>query len=142
MKNRFVLILVLASMAGARATAEDAAPVQMAPVTVKAGALGFIGVRLSVSTGMLGLISTNAPITELVIVEVLRDSAAQRAGLVAQDRILQIDGVPITKYSINGLREMGDREKGDTIEFVVRSPESKAPRTVQVTLGARKIAPR
>jgi C-terminal processing protease CtpA/Prc len=90
---------------------------------------------------MLGLVSGSAHLKELVIIEVIRDSAAQRANLVAQDRILRIDGIPITDYSINSLKEIGDREKGDMIEFVVMSPAAQAPRIVRVTLGARKMPP-
>lgn len=70
--------------------------------------------------------------------EVLADSAASRAGLVAGDRILQIDRVPVTSYSINSLKEIGDRGKGDTIEFMVQGTDAKAPRVVRITLGKRK----
>jgi len=113
----------------------------MAPVTVKAGPLAFIGIRCSVDVGFFGLVSNSAHIRELVIIEVFKDSAGQRAGLLAQDHILRIDGVPITDYSINGLKEIGARERGDTIELVVRGPDGKAPRTVPVTLGTRKTPP-
>jgi len=109
---------------------------------VNAGPLGFIGIRCSASVGMFGLISNNAHIRDLVIVEVFRDSAAQRAGLLAQDRVLRIDGVPITDYSINGLKKIGEKEKGDAMELQVIGPSAQVPRTVQITLGARRALPR
>jgi C-terminal processing protease CtpA/Prc len=111
----------------------------MAPVTVKAGPLGFIGVRLTASTGFLGMVSENAHLKDLVIIDVLKGSPAERAGLSAQDQILKIDGVPVTGLTIRGLREIGDKERGDIVELTVRSPQAKEPRVVQVTLGARKI---
>lgn len=114
----------------------------MAPLTVNAGPLGFIGIRCSASVGLLGLVSSNAHIREPVIVEVIGDSAAQRAGLLAQDRITGIDGTPVTGYTIDGLKKTVEKEKGDSIELEVRSPSAKAPRTVRITMGARKIPPR
>jgi C-terminal processing protease CtpA/Prc len=139
MRIGLVFMLLLSASADGRAQGQGAAPVQMAPMTVKAGPLGFIGVRLSVEMGLFGLVSSNAHIKGLVISEVLKDSAAERAGLIVQDTILQIDRVPVTHYTISSLREIGDKEKGDTIEFTVRGPDAKVPRVVQVTLGARKM---
>jgi C-terminal processing protease CtpA/Prc len=141
MPSRLISLLLLSSVTVAQAVAEDSVPVQMAPVTVRAGPLGFIGVRLSASTGFIGLVSGSARLTDLVIIEVLKDSAAERAGLSAQDQILRIDGVPITSFTVNALREMGGKEKGDIIELVVQSPGTKGPRMVPVKLGARKIPP-
>jgi C-terminal processing protease CtpA/Prc len=132
------LILAVLLLAPAAASSQESAPVQMAPVSVKAGPLGCIGISCSVDVGMLGLVSNNAHIKGLVIAEVFKDSAAQRAGLLPADRILKIDGVPITTFSINSLRNLGQKEKGDLIELIVLSPNANAPRSVQVTLGARK----
>jgi len=114
----------------------------MAPLTVNAGPLGFIGIRCSVSVGLFGIVSNNAHVKELVIVEVISESAAQRAALLARDRILRIDGNPVSDHSINSLRKIGEKEKGDKFELEVSRPDAKAPRTVQVTLGAWKIAPK
>lgn len=118
--------------------AQESAPVQMAPVSVKAGPLAFIGIRCSASVGMFGMVSSHAHFRELVIIEVFKDSGGQRAGLLPQDHILRIAGVPITDYSVDTLKEIGDKEKGDVIELEVQSAGAKQPRTVLVTLGARK----
>lgn len=126
---------------GAQEAPPGGAPVQLAPVTVKAGPLAFIGIKCSVTVGFFALVSSNARIKDFVIVDVLADSPAQRAGLLAKDRVLRIDGVPVTGYTIGDLQRIGEREKGDRIEFEVRSPDSGAPRTVLVTLGVRKIPP-
>jgi hypothetical protein len=142
MKLLLTPFILIATVAGAQDAPQGGAPVQMAPVTVNAGPLGFIGIRCSASVGMFGLISNNAHIRDLVIVEVFRDSAAQRAGLLAQDRVLRIDGVPITDYSINGLKKIGEKEKGDAMELQVIGPSAQVPRTVQITLGARRALPR
>ncbi len=141
-KSRLVPFLLLASTAGAQGVPQGGEPVQMAPLTVTAAPLGFIGIRCSASVGLFGLVSDNAPINELVIVEVIRDSAAQRAGLLAHDRILRIDGIPIAEYSVNSLRRIGEKEKGDTIGLEIGSPDAKASRTVKITLGARKVPPK
>jgi C-terminal processing protease CtpA/Prc len=135
--NKAVTLVVLL-LAAAAAPAQESTPVQMAPVTVKAGPLGYVGIRCAVDVGMLGLVSNNAHIRGLAIVEVFKDSAAQRAGLLPGDRIMKIDDVPITSYSINGLRDLGQKEKGDLIELTVLSPNASAPRAVKVALGARK----
>jgi C-terminal processing protease CtpA/Prc len=142
MLRRF-LIPPLISMASLAAGAQDAppagAPVQLAPVTVKAGPLAFIGIRCAVTVGFFGFVSSDARIKDLVILDVLADSPAQRAGLLARDRVLRIDGVPVTDCTVGDLRRIGEKEKGDRIEFEVSSPDSKAPRSVEVTLGVRKI---
>jgi C-terminal processing protease CtpA/Prc len=132
-------MLLLLSMAPTYVLAQAADTVQMAPMAVKASPLGFIGIRLSVDTGFFGMLSSQAHIKELVISEVLKDSAAERAGLVERDRILQIDGSPVTRFTISSLREIGDKEKGASIEFVVQGPDAREPRRVHVTLGVRKI---
>ena len=108
---------------------------------MKAGPLAFIGIKCSVTVGFFALVSSNARIKDFVIVGVLADSPAQRAGLLARDRVLQIDGVPVTDYTIGDLKKIGEKEKGDRIEFEVISPDSKAPRLVGVTLGAWKVPP-
>ncbi len=134
--------LLAVSVAGAGGEPNDDQPVQLAPVTVKAGPLAFVGIRCAVTTGFFGLISGGARIKDLVVIEVAGDSPAQRAGLVAKDSVLRIDGVPITEYTIAGLRKIGEREKGDKIEFEVISPGTRAPRMVEITLGAQKIPPK
>jgi predicted metalloprotease with PDZ domain len=88
-KIRSFVLFLLSSLAVVHGRAEQGATVQMAPVTVKAGPLGFIVVRLSASTGLLGMVSEDAQIKDLVIIEVLKGSAADRAGLAAQDQILR-----------------------------------------------------
>jgi C-terminal processing protease CtpA/Prc len=137
MKIRILPVIALACAAAA----QESAPIQMEPMTVKTGPLAFIGIRCSASVGMFGLVSGNAHVKELVIMEVLSDSAGQRAGILPKDRILRIDGVPITNFTLNSLKAIGERQKGDTIEFVILSADSKAPRTVRVILGTRKGTP-
>jgi hypothetical protein len=44
--------------------------------------------------------------------------------------------------TIKSLKEIGGREKGDTIVFEVLTPGARASRTVHVTFGARKVAPK
>jgi C-terminal processing protease CtpA/Prc len=142
MKLPLIPLLLLASIAAAQDSPPAEAPVQMAPVTVKAGPLGFIGIRCSVSVGLFAFVSSDAHIKDLEIIEVFKDSSAERAGIRAQDHILQIDGISVTDYSIGSLRKIGEKEKGDTIELQLSRPGEKEPRTVVVTLGSRKAPPK
>jgi C-terminal processing protease CtpA/Prc len=116
--------------------------VQMAPVTVKAGPLGSIGIRCNLDVGLFAFVSDSARIRALVIADVTKDSPGARAGLRAQDHILAIDGIQITDYTIRSLKEIGRREKGDAIDLVVLTPGAAASRTVHVTFGARRPAPK
>lgn len=135
-------LLFLALLGPSAAVAEDApqaaAPVQMAPVNVTAGPLGSVGIRCAVEIGLFALVSGNAHIKGMTISEVVKGSAAEKAGLMAQDRILAIDGTPTTAYTVNDLRKIREKEKGDMMKFVVQGPADKSPRTAEVTLGARR----
>lgn len=130
--------LFLASVAAAQDAAHQPAAVEMAPMTVKAGPLALIGIRCGATLGAWGMVSTGAHIKQLVIVEVFKDSAAERSGLAVNDRILQIAGIPITRYSIRTLRGINTLEKGDKVELQILGPDAAIPHTVEVTLGAAK----
>jgi C-terminal processing protease CtpA/Prc len=110
--------------------------VQMAPYNVKAGPLGYVGIRCSLDVGMLGLISGNARIKSMVVSEVFKDSAAERAGIRVHDQVLSVDGVAITEFTINGIKEYGTKEKGDLISLGMRTP-GYPQRTLTFQLGPR-----
>jgi C-terminal processing protease CtpA/Prc len=139
---RILILVLMVSAACAQGVPQEGAPVQMAPVTVKAGPLGSIGIRCNLDVGMFAFISDSARIRALVIADVTKDSPGERAGLRAQDHILAIDGIQITDYTISSLKEIGHREKGDTIDLVVLTPGAMTSRTVHVTFGARRPAPK
>jgi C-terminal processing protease CtpA/Prc len=108
----------------------------MAPYNVKAGPLGYVGIRCSLDVGMLGLISGNARIKSMVVSEVFKDSAAERAGIRVHDEVLSVDGVAITEFTINGIKGYGTKEKGDLISLSIRTPGSQQ-RTLTFQLGPR-----
>jgi C-terminal processing protease CtpA/Prc len=113
---------------------------QMAPMTVTAGPLGSVGVRCAADVGLFGFVSDSAHLKGLAIVEVLKRSAAEQAGLQAQNRVTKIDGVPITMYTIRDLKRIGEKQKGDAMVFEVLSAASSAPHAVLVKPGPMKKA--
>jgi len=110
--------------------------VQMAPYSVKAGPLGYVGIRCSLDVGMLGLMSGNARIKSMVVSEVFKDSAAERAGIHVRDEVLTVDGVAITQFTINAIKEYGSKEQGDLISLGIRTPGSPR-RMLTFQLGPR-----
>ena len=118
------------------ADAPSAPIVQMAPYNVKAGPLGYIGIRCSLDVGFLGLVSGNARIKSMVVSEVFKDSAAERAGIRVQDEVLSLDGVAITDFTINGIKEYGTKEKGDYVTLAIRTPGAPQ-RKLTFPLGPR-----
>jgi C-terminal processing protease CtpA/Prc len=135
-----LLSVFLLVSAGVRASPQDDAPVRMAPVSVTAGPLGFLGIKCDVDAdaGFFGHVSNTTRIKGMVIAEVIRNSPAQAAGLMPKDRVLQIDGTPITDYTIGALKGVRGKEKGDKMVFVVCDADSRIPRTVEITVGALK----
>jgi C-terminal processing protease CtpA/Prc len=138
-----VLFLSLVPVA-AQDSAADGKTVQMAPVSVTAGPLGFLGIKcdVDVDTGFFGHVSNSSRIKGMVVVEVTRNSPAQIAGMEPRDRVLQIDGTPITDYTIAALKGIREKEKGDKMVFVLSGAGSKAPRTVEVTVGTLRSFPK
>lgn len=116
----------------------------MAPMSVIAGPLGYLGITfdVEVDVGFFTRLSDRTRIKTMIIQAVTRGSPAQTAGLVPGDLVLRIDGLPITDYTIGALKGIRDKEKGDTAEFVVSAPGTKAERTVEVIVGARKSPPK
>jgi C-terminal processing protease CtpA/Prc len=139
-----VLFVSLVSVATAQDSPADGEPVQMAPVSVTAGPLGFLGIKcdVDVDTGFFGHVSNSSRIKGMVVVEVKLNSPAQIAGMEPGDRVLQIDGTPITDYTFAALKGIREKEKGDKMVFVARGAASKAPRTVKVTVGTLRSLPR
>jgi predicted metalloprotease with PDZ domain len=72
----------------------------------------------------------------MVVSEVFKDSAAERAGIRVQDEVLSVDGVAITQFTINALKEYGAKEQGDLISLGIRTPGSPQ-RRLTFQLGPR-----
>jgi C-terminal processing protease CtpA/Prc len=132
-----VLFASFVSIAHAQSGAAGDKPVQMAPVSVTAGPLGSLGIKcdVDVDSGFFGHVSSSARIKGMVVAEVTRNSPAQIAGLKPNDRVLQIDGTPITDYTIAMLKGVREKEKGDRMVFVVAGAD-KVPRTLGIIVGS------
>jgi C-terminal processing protease CtpA/Prc len=140
-KNHLLpLFLALAAISAAKAES----PVVMAPIAVTAGPLGYLGITfdLDVDVGLFSRVSDATRIKSMVVSAVTRHSPAEMAGLMPKDRVLRIDGVAISGYTIGALKGIREKEKGDKATFVVESPGSKAERTIDVVVGARPPSPR
>jgi len=139
--RRFLILLSCAlagaSIAGAQSAGPVDEPVQLAPVSVSAGPLAYLGLTCSLDVGLFAFVSSNARIKGMTIVKIADNSPAQRAGLMANDHVLQIDGTPITDYTIKELKAVREKEKGDRMEFVVQASDAKASRTVELIVGAQ-----
>jgi C-terminal processing protease CtpA/Prc len=114
-------------------------PVVMAPVAVNAGPLGYLGITfdLDVDAGLFSRVSDTTRIKAMVVAAITKGSPAEAAGLVPKDRVLRIDGITITQYTIGALKGIREKEKGDKAEFVVVAAGSNAVRTVDVIVGTR-----
>jgi C-terminal processing protease CtpA/Prc len=140
-RRALLVMLALAAIPSARADAEAAKEpvVRLAPMTVRPGPLGAIGIQCSLDVG--GLFG-KARIRRMDISLVTPGSAAERAGLKAGDGILKIDGVAVNTYTVGQLRDAVTREKGDSIVLEMLSPGAKGSRPVELTLGARSPTPK
>ncbi|MGA9867081.1 MAG: RIP metalloprotease RseP [Acetobacteraceae bacterium] len=74
------------------------------------------------------------PIALPVVTDVLPDSAAANAGIVAQDRIVAVDGTPITTFE--ALQNAIGPHPGERIRMTVR--HAGTDKTIPVTLGAQQ----
>lgn len=112
----------------------------MAPMAVTAGPLGYLGITfdLDVDAGFFSRVSDKTRIKAMVIAAVAKDSPAELAGLMPKDRVLKIDGIAITEYTIGALKGMREKEKGDRAEFVVSAQGTGVQRTVGVVVATRK----
>jgi hypothetical protein len=140
----FLLLLVLATIGRAgEATKEE--PVQMAPVTVTENPLGWIGVmKFHGKTSPLALLTKSARMRNLFFDEIAPGSSGERAGLVARDEVLEIDGTPIREISIKELiRILSEKEVGDSVRLLVRHAGASEPSllTVKIERPPRKPKP-
>ena len=140
-KTRIILLFVsLLSLACAQTSPRDEKAVVMAPVAVTAGPLGYLGIifDLDVDVGFFSHVSDSSRIKAMVVSAVTPGSPAHFAGLMPTDRVLRLDGIPITEYTIGALKGIREKEKGDKAVFVVASAGSKPQRTIEVIVGTRK----
>jgi C-terminal processing protease CtpA/Prc len=126
--------LLLIPAAATQADTTSGPIVKMAPYNVKAGPLGYVGIRCSLDVAVVGLVSGNARIRSMVVSEVFKGSAAEKAGIRVHDQVLSIDGMPITELTVSALKEYGrTKEKGDAISLGIRTPgSSERPLTFQL----------
>jgi C-terminal processing protease CtpA/Prc len=131
---------MLTSFVAAQTYPGDQATVVMAPVAVTAGPLGYLGITfdLDVDVGFFSHVSDRTRIKAMVIAAIAKDSPSCIAGLVPMDRVLKIDGIPITEYTIGALKGIREKEKGDKAEFVVSAAGTSVQRTVDVIVGTQK----
>jgi C-terminal processing protease CtpA/Prc len=136
------LVLALASVGSAQTPAKDQAPTVMAPFAVTAGPLGYLGITfdLDVEVGFFSRVSDGSRIKSMIVAAVTKNSPSDIAGLVPGDRVLRIDGIRITDYTIGSLKVIRDKERGDKAEFIVSAQGTKVERTVYVIVGSRKTA--
>jgi membrane-associated protease RseP (regulator of RpoE activity) len=113
------LILGFSCALLAKDDSKDEEVVKLDTFVVVAPPLGFIGVKhFKAMVGLLGVVSKNAKLKGLLITEVIDDSPAQRAGLKANDKVLQIDGRPISEYSFNSLMKFEEKQCHRSIQSV------------------------
>ena len=62
-----------------------------------------IGAQMTTETPDGGACETLGPACELIVVDVIRDSPAEKAGLLAEDRLRAVDGVSVEGESLDGV---------------------------------------
>jgi regulator of sigma E protease len=78
------------------------------------------------------------PVLESVVGDVLPDSPAERAGLVAEDRIVSIDGVPISEWE--EMSRLIQESGGEELALIVERTADGAPEelTIHITPELRE----
>jgi predicted metalloprotease with PDZ domain len=118
-------------------------PVKLAPYTVEARPFGFLGIRhAAIGINPLKLIIGMNAVRFLQINELDPKSPGIAAGVKPGDRIVSIDGIPITKIGLNKLRHMGENvEVGQKIIVEVLRPSDGSKRVMEVVVTERAKVP-
>jgi len=110
--------------------------VKLAPFVVSARPLGVIG--LKALTAHLGLIDRRQ-IKSLDIDEIYPDSPAAAAGIAPKDKLIEIDGIPVTDFTVPTLVEKYARAVvGQKITLKIVRGGDPEPRLIEVIVGKRK----
>jgi C-terminal processing protease CtpA/Prc len=130
----FRFAMALAGICGRAATPTDGDVQHMAPYQVTNSPLGYMGIRVKIDLDSSG--SDQAKIKSMIVSHVLAHSSAEQAGVRAEDRIVAIDGRPVTEMSIDDLKGLlGSKRNGDSISVEARSPRSSASKVFVLTFG-------
>ena len=118
-------------------------PVKLAPYTVEARPFGFLGIKhASIGINPFKLIVGMNSVRFLQINELDPESPGITAGVKAGDRVVSIDGVPITKFGLNKLRHMGENvEVGQKIIVEVIRPSDGSKRMMEVVVTKKAKVP-
>ena len=112
---RFALVLLLGLLAGA-ARAEDH---------------GYFGFALKVVTKGFFLAPT---VSDLSIDKVLPGTPAERAGLHAGDRILEVEGKPVAGSKALDLQASAKRQVGQTLHLTLRHADGQVYKVAMVAV--------
>ena len=92
---------------------------------------GYFGFALKAVTKGFFLAPT---ITELSIDKVMPGTPAERAGLRAGDRILEVEGKPVAGSKALDLKAKATRQPGQTLHLTLRHPDGQVYRVAMVAI--------
>jgi membrane-associated protease RseP (regulator of RpoE activity) len=145
MKASFVIyvLAVLPSLALYADTSPAEQPSQMAPYIVKESPLGFLGIRhATIGINPFKFLVGMDSVKILQIDELDPLSPGIAAGIKAGDRIVTIDKVPITKFSVSKLRHFGDTvEVGQRIVVETLRLSDNSTRTMEFVVAKKPKTP-
>jgi membrane-associated protease RseP (regulator of RpoE activity) len=115
----------------------------MAPYTVKENPLGFLGIkRATIGINPFKFLVGMDSVKILQIDELDPLSPGVAAGIKAGDRIVTIDKVPVTKFSVSKLRHFGDTvEVGQRIAIETLRLSDNSTRTMEFVVARKPKTP-
>jgi membrane-associated protease RseP (regulator of RpoE activity) len=128
-----------------RADSTPTGPVHgMEPYTVKESPFGFLGIKHAyIGMNPLKFIVGLDSIAVFQINELDPMSPAIAAGIKPGDRVISINGVSITKFSVAKLRRIGEHvEVGQKFELEVQRPSDNSTATMEVIVIKKPSPPR
>lgn len=133
----FILAFVLGFVVVAVKKGQGAdRPVEMKPMVVSEAPFGYIGVKhATVSLSIFRLLTFRGSIRFLQIDALAPDSPGVRAGIRPGDRILALNGMPLTEWSLGRLKRYGEQVVvGQKIVLSVARPPDYIPMPVTVVI--------
>lgn len=146
MKRSYVSVLVFLvvySISHAVGIGAAGEPVVLEPYQVEERPFGFLGIKhATVSLSPLKLIVGMNAVKFLQIDELEAESPGTAAGVLPGDRIVNIDGVAITKMGLRKLKRMNrELEVGQKLRVEVLRPSDGSIRVIDVTVPPRAKKP-
>jgi S1-C subfamily serine protease len=144
---KFPEIALMAALLAGVGRAEDAGPVPMKPYVVSESPFGYLGIRhASLEVDGWKFVTGRNSIKFLQVDELDPASSAVSQGVRAGDRIIALNGVPMSGWALMPLRRLGQElTVGQKVAAVMFRPSEKKTWTVEFVVmrkPARAAPPR